>query len=146
MKRARQLPWPALVVLPVLVGALLLMHGLEGAAASAHPTAVQKASHAHAASDGGALAGDRAPAAAAALPADAGEQRCEQCAVHVIAVACMAVVTTVATTLCARHRKATRAGAPAPSLAGAARALPLARSGLWRPPEPAWVRLAVIQR
>ena len=120
--------WSALLALPLLVGAVLLMHGMEArASAPTAATTTAVAPHAH---------GDHA------APAGHDDGACDHCASHLMA-ACVAVLA-AATALRAR-RGALRTARPLRS----ARALPSqARQVLGdvlRPPDPAWVRLAVMR-
>lgn len=123
--------WSALLALPVLVGAALLMHGMEaGASAPAvasasTTTAVEPHAHDEHAS-----------------PVGHDDGACDHCASHVMA-ACVAVLATV-TALRASGRSLRTASVvrtagevPAPSRRVLAEVL--------RPPDPAWVRLAVMR-
>jgi hypothetical protein len=119
--------WTALLVLPLLAGALLLMHGLDaGASTSGLPAAAAAApTHAH----------------HGETPAEHHDAGCDGCEIGHVMAACVAIVATVVGLRLARRamgpRVATRAAA-APGLVRAAREL-------LRPPEPAWVRLAVMR-
>lgn len=130
--------WTALLLLPLLVGALLLMHGLDaGATTSGLHGAATAAPPAH----------DHAATTAPALhlhdgaPAEHHDEGCAGCTVGHVMAACVAIVATVVGLHVARRR--VRAGVAmlivsARGRIGAARPLP-------RPPDPAWVRLAVMR-
>ena len=121
--------WTWLLVLPTLVGALLLMHGLNAHAAAQHPSdsepsALVAAEHSH-----------DEPA-----PADHGE--CLDCLAGHAMAACVAILAAVIGIGLAR-RLLTRGGLVSPVLvvAGQVRSL----IDLARPPDPAWVRLSVMR-
>ena len=118
--------WTALLLLPLLAGALLSMHGLGAGATDARPHA-QSAEHAHV-----------GPGEARAEHRDAG---CDDCAVGHVMVACVAIVVTVAGVRLARRAVGTRE----PALAATAIEHLRAARKLLRPPEPAWVRLGVMR-
>lgn len=118
--------WTALLVLPLLAGALLLMHGLDAGATTTGP---------HGAS---AVASDHSHHGE--TPAEHHDAGCEDCAVHVMA-ACVAIVATVVGLRLARRAAGTRLSTLVDRATGRIRA---ARQ-LLRPPEPAWVRLAVMR-
>lgn len=117
--------WTALLVLSLLAGALLLMHGLD---AGGHATAAVPA-HVDA-------EGDRH---------DHGTSGCESCpGTHHLLAACMAVAATAATLRLARRTRCRFA------VARRSFAMQVGRAGsrlveLARPPDPAWVRLSVMR-
>jgi hypothetical protein len=130
MRPIRSLRWSGLLVLPLLVGARLLMHGLD---ARVH---IDPGPETH-----------RAPAATAGHPGGAeasdghDDEHCPTCAAGHVMVACVAIVTAVAGLVLLR-RAAGRVVATltAPTDHG----VRLVHRVL-RPPEPAWVRLAVMR-
>lgn len=115
-----------MLVLPVLVGALLVMHGLDAQAGALHHMG--------------------APASAAGAeehlhheftPGDHGH--CVDCvAAHVMA-ACVAIITAISGL--ALLRRLGTSEAPVAAVAGRVRGL----VELARPPDPAWVRLSVMR-
>lgn len=122
MSSPRRSTWVAVLALPLLVGAVLLMHGLD--------------------------AGTHTPAAASAAEAgghDHDRAGCESCpGTHHVLAACVAVAATVTTLRVARR---TRSRFP---VAGRSLAMQVGRTGsrlveLARPPDPAWVRLSVMR-
>jgi hypothetical protein len=123
--------WTWLLVLPLLVGALLLMHGLDAHASEG---------------DGGPVSALSASTAAAHShedPAPAGDDHhCDGCIAGHVMAACVAVITTVAAIGLAR--RALPQGRPVARVAAAtdhARGL----VELLRPPDPVWVRLSVMR-
>ena len=117
--------WTVLLVLPLMAGALLLMHGLVAGASedASHASMSEATSHEH-------------PA-----PASHEERHCEGCVAGHLMAACVAVVASVATVSFSRR-----------AIRGPRTATPLAETGLLRtarellrPPDPAWVRLAVMR-
>jgi hypothetical protein len=124
----RRLPrWTALLILPVLVGALLLMHGLDAGASAngVHGSSAAAPRHSH---HGEQLADHH----------DAG---CDGCAVGHVMAACVAILASVV-----GLRLALRAVGPRVSaLLDAAMDRTRAARQLLRPPGPAWVRLAVMR-
>jgi hypothetical protein len=119
--------WTALLVLPLLAGALLLMHGLDAGATTngLHGASAAVSTHAH--------EGD--------TPAEHHDAGCEGCAVGHVMAACVAIVATAVGLRLARHATGTRLSALTLSAVSRIRA---ARQVL-RPPDPAWVRLAVMR-
>lgn len=122
MSSPRRSTWVALLALPVLVGAVLLMHGLD---AGTHTTA--------------------AASAAEASGHDHDRAGCESCpGTHHVLAACVAVAATVATLRLARRTRCRFA------VAGCSFAMQVCRAGsrlveVARPPDPAWVRLSVMR-
>lgn len=119
--------WTALLVLPLLAGALLLMHGLDaGPSTNGLPGASATApAHAH--------HGEQ--------PAEHHDAGCDGCGVGHVMAACVAIVATVVGLRFARRAM----GARAATLVAAAMGRIGAARELLRPPEPAWVRLAVMR-
>lgn len=113
--------WAALLAVPLLAGAVLIMHGAS--ADTAHAGA--RAHEAH--------------SAEAHRDADAD---CTSCVVSHLLVACVAVVTTATAVTAARRHLSGRLRV-LPALA--APRLRRVRDVLLRPPEPAWVRLTVMR-
>lgn len=135
---AARLPrWTWLLVLPMLVGALLLMHGLDAGASAHHgPTVAAQSVDAHSYADAGSHH-DRTTFAASE------DGDCSNCLTGDLMAACMAIiVTTIVGVGLARHRLggglvtalATRLGSAARGLIESA-----------RPPDPAWVWLSVMR-
>lgn len=119
--------WTALLVLPLLAGALLLMHGLDAGASTSgrHGAAASVPAHSH---------GDE-------VPAEHGRAGCDSCATdHVISV-CVAIVAAVVGLRLARRAAAMRLTTVTD--AGTDRIRTARR--LLRAPDPAWVRLAVMR-
>ena len=119
--------WTAVLVLPLLAGALLLMHGLDAGASEAAP---------HASVSGS------APHEHHSAPAHDEDHGCDDCAGHLMA-ACLAVVASIATFSLARRMIRGRWTTSTPSILS--HLIRRARE-LLPPPDPVWVRLAVIQR
>jgi hypothetical protein len=115
--------WTALLALPLLAGALLLMHGLDAGASTSWAHGAESA-HAH----------------EGETPAEHQEGACDGCVDHVMA-ACVAIVATAVGVRLARRA----AGASASTVVGSAAAGVRAARQLLRPPDPAWVRLAVMR-
>ena len=121
--------WTWLLVLPTLVGALLLMHGLNAHAGDAHRSeaagsASVSAAHSHDES----------------TPAEHGH--CHDClAGHVMAACGVAIIAAIGGIALAR-RLLGRGGLVSPVLAVAGRVRGVVQ--LARPPDPAWVRLSVM--
>jgi hypothetical protein len=119
--------WTALLLLPLLAGALLLMHGLDAGATTdwLHGAPVAAPTHSH--------QGD--------APAEHHDAGCDGCAVGHVMATCMAIVATVVGLQLARRavgvRKSMLVGSAADGVRSALQVL--------RPPEPAWVRLAVMR-
>lgn len=121
--------WTWLLVLPMLVGALLLMHGLDAQAGDSH----------HSPASASASVVHEHPHDALS-PADHGH--CADClAGHVMAV-CVAVITAIGGFGLVRRLLA-RASMAAPAVVMAGRVRGLVE--LARPPDPAWVRLSVMR-
>lgn len=117
--------WTALLVLPLLTGALLLMHGLD---ADAAPDAVHASSVV-------------APAHHGDTPLEHHEGGCDGCAGGHIMAACVAVVVTIVGLRATRHTARTRW----PMLLEVAAGPRGAAHQALRPPDPAWIRLAVMR-
>ena len=119
--------WTALLILPLLAGALLLMHGLDAGANTSglHGTSAVASDQSH--------QGD--------TPGEQHDAGCDGCAVGHVMAACIAVVATVVGLRLARRATGVRVSTLAASATGRIRA---ARQ-LLRPPDPAWVRLAVMR-
>lgn len=121
--------WTALLALPLLIGALLIMHGLDAKASANSATtahaSVEATSHSH---------GHPAQATSS-------ERGCDHCTAGHLMAACTAVIVTVGAI---RLRRSTTLGrlAVAPHRV-AAGSLKILRDVV-RPPEPAWVRLGVM--
>lgn len=127
--------WSALLALPLLVGSVLLMHGMD---ARANAPAVASASMAvapHAHDDAASAHDDHA----APVHHDGA---CDDCASHLMA-ACLAVLATVTVLRASRSLRR-----PIAAIRTAAAATSRVRRDLIelvRPPDPAWVRLAVMR-
>ena len=119
--------WIALLVPPLLAGALLLVHGLD---AGATTTGVHGAS---------AVASDHTHQSE--TPAERHGAGCDGCAVGHVMAACAAIVATVVGVRLAQRASAGHVSTVVDAATGSIRA---ARQ-LLRPPEPAWVRLAVMR-
>jgi hypothetical protein len=119
--------WTALLILPLLVGALLLMHGLDAGATTTglHGASANASTHAH----------------DAEAPADHHGAGCDGCAVAHVMAACVAIVVTVVGLRLARRAVGLRLATAVDTAVGRIRA---ARQ-LLRPPDPAWVRLSVMR-
>jgi hypothetical protein len=119
--------WTALLVLPLLAGALLLMHGLDAGASTAglHGVAAAAPTHDH----------------RAETPAEHRDAGCDGCTFGHVMAACVAIAATVVGLRLARRGTGTRLSTLVASSTGRIRA---ARQ-LLRPPDPAWVRLAVMR-
>ena len=117
--------WTVLLVLPLLAGALLLMHGLD---AGTHTTAAALA-HVDVESDGH---GHHTPG-------------CESCpGTHHLLAACMAIAATAATLRLAR-RTGCRLAIAVRSVVTPAARFGVRLAELARPPDPGWVRLSVMR-
>jgi hypothetical protein len=121
--------WTWLLVLPMLIGALLVMHGLDAQAGDHHPeTTAASASivdaHPHDES----------------TPAEHGH--CVDCLTGHVMAACAAIITAIGGVGLVR-RLLTRGTLTAPTAAVADRVRSLVE--LARPPDPAWVRLSVMR-
>ena len=129
--------WTWLLVLPMLVGALLLMHGLDAGAGDHHSPAAATAApavDAHAHTEPGVHLD-----ASASVPEDG---HCLDCLAGHVMAACMAIITTIVGIGLARRRLG---GGLITALAAT---LERAASGLvesQRPPESAWVRQSVMR-
>lgn len=120
----------ALLALPLLVGALLLMHGLD--TGSTEPGTGTGTGTAHTAAHGH----DEA------APDSHDDGHCASCDVAHLMAACVAILATIATFIAA-HRLYTRGTAIRRMTSAQRRRLDW--RDLLRPPEPAWVRLAVMR-
>lgn len=135
---ARLPRWTWLLVLPLLVGALLLMHGLDAGAGDHHaPAATAAASvvepHSHT---------EPGTHLDASAPASSEDGHCLDCLAGHVMAACMAIITTIVGIGLARRRLG---GGLVTALAAT---LEQAARGLiesTRPPDPAWVRLSVMR-
>jgi hypothetical protein len=114
------------LALAFLIGGVLLMHGLEASVAGGHGT------------HGGEVAALGAGDAHHAPADDAAH--CPDCWSHALA-ACLAVLAGLFTLQVARRRLRVGIAVVLPQALARARE----RWELWRPPEPAWVRLAVMR-
>lgn len=126
---ARLPRWTWLLVLPMLVGALLLMHGLEAQAGDSHHSAASapaRAADAHAYSE--------------SVPGDHGH--CLECMVGHAMAACAAIISALGGVGLVRRLLA-RGDLAVPVAVVAARVRGLV--GLARPPDPVWVRLSVMR-
>ena len=119
--------WTALLVLPLLAGALLLMHGLDAGATTPAVHGASAVSSGHAEQDEG--------------PAEHHHAGCPGCVVGHVMAACVAVVATVVGLRLARRGIGTHLS----TLVSSARGRIRAPRQLLRPPDPAWVRLAVMR-
>lgn len=117
--------WTALLILPLLAGALLLMHGPDAGATTNALHGAAAPTHGH----------------HAETPAEHHDAGCEGCTVGHVMAACVAIVATVVGLRLARRAIGIRLSTLVFSAAGRIRA---ARQ-LLRPPDPAWVRLAVMR-
>jgi hypothetical protein len=119
--------WTAVLVLPLLVGALLLMHGLDAGSTTdgLHGASAIAPTHAH----------------QGEAPAEHHDTGCDGCAVSHVMAACVAIVATVVGLRLARRAVGVRVS----TLVGSARDGIRAARQLLRPPDPAWVRLAVMR-
>ena len=130
----RRLRARTLLALPLLIGGLLLMHGLEASV------------------DGGGHAGHGEQLAGSGHDADAHHgapashhegAHCSDCWAHALA-ACLAVVVALVTVRRLAGGWSATAVSSVPLLLAATRGY-RERWELWRPPEPAWVRLSVMR-
>ena len=121
--------WTWLLVLPMLVGALLLMHGLDAHAGDSHPSeAAASASVAEEHSHDESTPGEHG--------------HCIDCLAGHVMAACVAIITAIGGIGLARRLLARSSLAvPATAVAGRIRGL----AELARPPDPAWVRLSVMR-
>lgn len=119
--------WIALLALPLLVGAFLLMHGLDARAGTIGATEVAAAAPAHVEQDGHA--------------SDHDDEHCGTCAVGHVMAACVAIVATVTGVRLTRRL----VGVRVPTLLDAATSWTRDVREVLRDPEPAWVRLAVMR-
>lgn len=122
--------WTWLLVLPLLVGALLLMHGLDAHAGDSHaPEAAASemavADHLH----------DE--------PAPAEHGHCAECLAGHVMAACVAIISAIGGIGLAR-RLLSRGHLVAPVVAAVTGVRGLVEFA--RPPDPAWVRLSVMLR
>jgi len=121
--------WTLLLVLPMLVGALLLIHGLDAYAGESH--------HGAASASGPVV---EAHPHDQATPADHGH--CVDCPVGHVMAACVAIITAIGGVGLAR-RFLDRGILAAPAAAVTDRVRSLVE--LARPPDPVWVRLSVMR-
>lgn len=124
----RRLPrWTTLLALPLLVGAFLLMHGLD----------------AHVGATGVAEAAATAPGHVeqGGQSENHGAQHGGGCALGHVIAACVAIIVTVV----GLRRTRRPLGALITSVVAAATGWVRAAREVPRPPEPAWVRLAVMR-
>lgn len=119
--------WTAPLLLSLLAGVLLVTHGLEASAATEGTRGASGAS----------LVQPRP----GETPADHHEAGCEGCVVSHVMAACVAILATVAGLRLARRATAGSRS----TLVGAAAGRLLAARRLVRPPEPVWIRLAVMR-
>ncbi|MGH9275071.1 MAG: hypothetical protein ACRDZU_10525 [Acidimicrobiales bacterium] len=119
--------WTALLVLPLLVGALLLMHGLDAGATTSGPHGAVAVASDHSHQD--------------EAPAEHHDAGCDGCAIGHVMAACVAIVATVVGLRIAWRVAGPRLPTFVDTAIGSARA---ARQ-LLRPPDPVWVRLAVMR-
>ena len=120
--------WAAVLFLPLLVGALLLMHGLDaGGVESGGHGSLGVVSHEHSDEESSAEHHDHSS--------------CPECIAGHVLASCVAVLAAVVVIRAARRFLAI-AAAPVtvPVLAGW-----WDRFAVWRPPDPAWVRLSVMR-
>ena len=119
--------WTAVLVLPLLVGALLLMHGLDAGAGATglHGASAVAADHSHQGEG----------------PGEHHDGGCDGCAIGHVMAACVAIVATAVGLRVVRRVAGTRLSTLVAAATGRVRA---ARQ-LLRPPDPAWVRLAVMR-
>lgn len=126
MSRRRLPRWSALLVLPLLVGALLLMHGLD---ARPGPDGID---------------GARTPSTLLREGDRAGHHddgHCGACAAGHVMATCLAIVATVASLRRARRPVGGLASPRVPAVTAGSRAAP----PVLHPPEAAWIRLAVMR-
>jgi len=133
MPMPRVTRWTGLLFLPLLVGALLLMHGLDARAGESHPSATS------------AVAGAVEEHPHAAATSDEHGHRgvhCADCTARHLMVACVAILTAVGGVGLVRRlvRRAHLAGSLV-AVIDRSRAL----VELARPPDPPWVRLSVMR-
>lgn len=117
--------WTWWIALPMLVGSLLLMHGLGTHGGDAHPSGTSAASpsaegHGHGRST-------------------SGDDGCVECQVM---VSCVAIVTAIGGMGLVRRLMA-RVDPAFPATCAAGR--PRTSGGMARPPDPAWVQLSVMR-
>lgn len=121
--------WTCLLVLPMLVGALLLMHGLDAQVGATHHSATAASAGVVAAHPHDVL-----------TPADHGH--CADCLAGHVMAACVVIITAIGGLGLGRLLLTWRSlTAPAAVVAGRVRAL----VELARPPDAAWVRLSVMR-
>lgn len=121
--------WTWLLVPPMLVGALLLMHGLDAHAGDSH-----RSETAAAASVGVEHPHDEST--------PAGHGHCADCLAGHVMASCVAIITAIGGLGLVR-RPLSRGSLVAPVAAVAGRVRGLVE--LARPPDPAWVRLSVMR-
>lgn len=130
MRPIRSLRWTGLLALLLLAGALLLMHGLDARVHIEPGPAAQPV--------GVSAAGDWDEAERSAGHDD---EHCPTCASGHVMVACVAILTAFAGLICLRRAL----GQVVATLAAATSAGVQVAHRILRPPEPAWVRLAVMR-
>lgn len=124
----RRLPrWTTFLVLPLLVGAFLLMHGLDARVGTTGAAEAAATAPGHVEQD--------------AQSNDHGAEHCGGCAVGHVMAACVAIIVTVVGVRLARRP----IGTLFTTLVVAATGWVRATHDVLRPPEPAWVRLAVMR-
>lgn len=116
-----------MLVLPLLVGAFLLMHGLDAQVGTGDVAEAAAAAPGH--------------VEQAAQSESHGAEHCGGCAVGHVMAACVAIIVTVVGVRIARRSLRTLLSTLVVAATGWARAT----SELLCPPEPAWVRLAVMR-
>jgi hypothetical protein len=119
--------WTTLLVLPLLAGGLLLMHGVDAGVSTGgfHEASVTAPTHSH----------------HGETPTEHHAADCDGCTVGHIMAACMAIVATVVGLRLARRATGTSVSTLVDS---ATNRIGAARQRL-RPLDPAWVRLAVMR-
>jgi hypothetical protein len=120
--------WTWLVVLPMVVGALLLMHGLDAHASPAHPAGGSAGAAVDEHPHGQSAAGD--------------EGHCSDCVAGHVMAACVAIISAIGGIGLVRSRL-TRRSPAATAAAVVVRVRGLAEQA--RPPDPPWVRLSVMR-
>jgi hypothetical protein len=126
--RTRLPRWTWLVVLPMVVGALLLMHGLDAHASPPHPAGASAGATAVEQPHGPSAAGD--------------DGHCSDCVAGHVMASCVAIISAIGGLGLVRSRPTRR------SPAATAAAVVVGVRGLVaqaRPPDPAWVRLSVMR-
>lgn len=119
--------WTTLLVLPLLVGAFLLMHGVDAGVGTTNITEAAAPAPGHVEQNG--------------QSANHGAEHCGGCAVGHVMAACVAIIATVVGVRLARRQLGTLLS----TLVVPATGWAPARRVVLRPPEPAWVRLTVMR-